>query len=140
MSDKTIADKMYLKTAKSLAVFNGQANPAIVAQLPAELMTGAEVEREGEDGGEAAGEVAGKVDVVLVIALNQSDLDQYWEPALQRLGEKGSLWIAYMKQSAPKATDLNKEVIYDYASARGVTGVALISMDADWSAVRLKRI
>jgi hypothetical protein len=142
MSDKTIADKMYLKTAKSLAVFNGQANPAIVAQLPAELMPGAEVEREGEDeaGGEAAGEVADKVDVVLVIALNQSDLDQYWEPALQRLGEKGSLWIAYMKQSAPKATDLNKEVIYDYASARGVTGVALISMDADWSAVRLKRI
>jgi hypothetical protein len=59
---------------------------------------------------------------------------------LARLGEKGSLWIAYLKQSAPKATDLNKEVIYDYAKARGVTGVALISMDADWSAVRLKRI
>ena len=39
MSDKTIADKMYLKTAKSLAVFNGAAHPGIVAQLPQELIS-----------------------------------------------------------------------------------------------------
>ena len=124
MSDKTIADKMYLKTAKSLALFNATANPGVIAQLPQELVVEGDLE----------------ADVVLLFALNQTDLDKWWDQALARLGEKGSLWIAYLKQSAPKATDLNKEVIYDYAKARGVTGVALISMDADWSAVRLKRI
>ncbi len=123
MTDKTIADKMYLRTAKSLAVFNGEANPGILAQLPHEMIT-----------------MDDEADVVLLFALNPVDLDQWWTPALERLGEKGSLWIAYQKQSAPKATDLNKDVIYDYAKERGVTGVALISMDADWSAVRLKRI
>ncbi len=124
MSDKTIADKMYLKTAKTLAVFNAAANPGLVAQLPEDMMVADDVE----------------ADVVLVIALSQAELDQYWTPALGRLGEKGSLWVAFLKQSAPKATDLTRDVIYDYAKERGVTGVALISVDADWSAVRLKRI
>jgi hypothetical protein len=124
MADKTIADKMYLKTAKSLAVFNGAVHPGVVAQLPQEMVV------EGDE----------KADVVLVFALNQKELDQWWPIALERLGEKGSLWIAFLKHSAPKATDINRDSIYDYAKQRGVTGVALISMDADWSAVRLKRL
>ena len=124
MSDKTLADKMYLKTAKSLAIYNGAANPGAVAQLPQDMLAADDAE----------------ADVVLLFALNLAELDKWWDQALARLGEKGSLWIAYLKHSAPKATDLNKEVIYDYAKERGVTGVALISMDADWSAVRLKRI
>jgi hypothetical protein len=124
MSDKTIADKMYLKTVKSLAVLNGAVHPGIVAQLPPELM------REGDE----------PADVVLLFALNRQELDQWFAAALARLGEKGSLWIAYLKHSAPKATDLDRDAIYAYGKERGVTGVALISMDADWSAVRLKRL
>jgi hypothetical protein len=123
MADKTITDKLYLKTAKSLAVFNGEVHPGVVAQLPPDMITEQD-----------------EADVVLLFALNQVDLDKWWTQAMARLGEKGSLWIAFLKQSAPKATDLNKDVIYDYAKERGVTGVALISVDADWSAVRLKRI
>ena len=124
MTDKTLADKMYLKTAKSLAVFNAAANPAMAGELPQDMISA--------DATEA--------DAVLLFALNLVDLDKWWEQALAIMGDKGSLWIAFLKQSAPKATDLNRDVIYEYASARGVTGVALISMDADWSAVRLKRI
>lgn len=128
MNDKTIADKMYLKTAKSLAVFNGAANSAIAEQLPQDMI-GAD-DTEAGDG----------ADVVLLFALSQTELDKWWDDALGRLGDKGSLWIAFLKHSAPKATDLTREIINAYASERGVTGVALISMDADWSAVRLKRI
>lgn len=124
MSDNTIADKMYLKTAKSLAVFNGAVHPGIVTQLPPELIS------EGE----------GPADAVLLFALNQKELDQWFSAALARLGDKGSLWIAYLKHSAPKATDLDRNFIDAYGKERGVTGVALVSMDADWSAVRLKRL
>ena len=124
MADKTIADKMYLKTAKSLAVLNGVVHPRMVEQLPQEMMV------EGE----------AQADVVLIFALNQRELDQWWPVGLQRLGDKGSLWVAFLKQSAPKATDINRDSIFAYAKERGVTGVALISMDADWSAVRLKRL
>jgi hypothetical protein len=124
MSEKTIADKMYLKTARSLAVFNGAVHPAIVEQLPKSLIN----------------EEEGPADVVLVFALNQAELEKWFPAALERLGEKGSLWVAYLKPSAPKATDLTKDSIFAWAKERGVTGVAMVSMDSDWSAVRLKRL
>ena len=124
MSDKTIADKMYLRTAKSLAVFNGAVHPGIVAQLPPELIS----------------EADGPADAVLVFALNQKELDQWFPPAMAKLGDKGSLWIAFLKHSAPKATDIDRDSIFAYGKEHGATGVALISVDADWSAVRLKRL
>lgn len=126
MSDKTIADKMYLKTAKSVAIINGTAHPGVVAQLPQNLIV--------ESGGE------GEADAVILFALNQQQLDQFFPEALSRLGEKGSLWVAFLKPTAPKATDINRDSIFAYAKEKGVTGVALISVDSDWSAVRLKRI
>ena len=48
MSDKTIADKMYLKTAKSLALFNATANPGVVAQLPQDMMADDDAEADVE--------------------------------------------------------------------------------------------
>ncbi|NHZ61806.1 DUF3052 family protein [Massilia genomosp. 1] len=124
MSEKTIADKMYLKTARSLAVFNGAVHPAMLEQLPKSLIN----------------EEEGPADVVLVFALNQAELEKWFPAALRRLGEKGSLWVAYLKPSAPKATDLTRDSIFAWAKERGVTGVAMASMDSDWSAVRLKRL
>jgi len=124
MSDKTIADKMFLKNAKSMLVINGKANPGLVAQLPAELIK----------------EDADTVDVVLLPALNQDELAQYLPQALARLNEKGSLWIAYLKQSASKATDIHRDSINAYAQQLGAAAVAMISVDLDWSALRLKRM
>jgi hypothetical protein len=126
MSDKTIADKMYLKTAKSLAVVNGAAHPGLVARLPQELIS------------ESTGE--GEADAVLLFALNQQQLDQFFPEALNRLGEKGSLWVAFLKATAPKATDINRDTIYAFARENGAMGVALVSLDGDWSAVRLRRM
>jgi hypothetical protein len=126
MSDKPLAEKMYLKTAKSVAVINGAVHPGIVAQLPQELI----VESQGE----------ADADAVLLFALNHKQLAEFFPEAMARLGEKGTLWIAYLKPTAPKATDLTRESINAWTKDRGATVVALISLDADWSAVRLKRM
>jgi len=126
MTDKTIADKMYLKTAKSVVVLNGAVHPGIVAQLPQELLIDGDGQRDA--------------DAVLLFALNQNQLEQFFPEAMTRLGDKGTLWIAYLKPSAPKATDLTRDTINAWTKERGVTVVALISLDADWSAVRLKRM
>ena len=124
MSEKTVADKMFLKNAKSMAVLNGAAHPGVVSQLPAALV----------DSG------SGPADVVLMFALNQKELEQYLPLAQERLGEKGSLWIAYLKQTASKATDINRDTINAHAKEQGITAVAIISLDGDWSALRLKRM
>jgi hypothetical protein len=124
MSEKTVADKMFLKTAKSMLILNRQASPGVAAQMPAELV------QEGD----------GPFDVVLMFALNRKELEQYLPVAKEKLGDKGSLWIAYLKQTASKATDINRDSIHAYARENGITGVAMISIDGDWSGLRLKRI
>lgn len=124
MNEKTVADKMFLRTAKSMLVLNGQANPNVAAQMPAEIV------KDGD----------GPFDVILMFCMHHKDLEQYLEIAKQKLGEKGSLWIAYLKQTASKATDINRDSINAYAKENGITGVAMISIDGDWSGLRLKRI
>lgn len=124
MSEKTIADKMFLKTAKSMLILNGNVHPGMVSQMPPALLK----------------TDADKVDVVLVFAMNRKELEQYLPAAKARLGEKGSLWVAYLKQTASKATDINRDSISAYAKEQGITTVAIISVDGDWSALRMKRI
>jgi hypothetical protein len=124
MNEKTVADKMFLRTAKSMLILNGQANPGVAAQMPQQLI------QEGD----------GPFDVILMFALNRKELEQYLPIAKERLGEKGSLWIAYLKQTASKATDINRDSINAYAKENGITAVAMISIDGDWSGLRLKRI
>lgn len=122
MTDKTIADKLYLKTAKTLAVLNGAVHPRLAEQLPQDMI----------------GELP--ADVVLLFALKHDELEKWWPQALEALGQKGSLWVAYLKPSAPKATDIDRESIYAFAREHGITGVAQVSLDSDWSGVRLKRM
>ena len=124
MSEKTIADKMFLKTAKSIVILNGNVHPGLVSQMPANLV------KPDQD----------KADVVLMFALNRKELEQYFPIARERMGDKGSLWVAYLKQTASKATDINRDSINDYARENGITGVAMISIDGDWSALRMKPI
>ena len=124
MNEKTVADKMFLRTAKSMLILNGQVNPGVVSQMPAALV------KEGD----------GPFDVILMFCMNRKDLEHYLPQAKEKLGDKGSLWIAYLKQTASKATDINRDSINDYAKENGITSVAMISIDGDWSALRAKRI
>ncbi|QJE00647.1 DUF3052 family protein [Massilia forsythiae] len=124
MSEKTIADKMFLRTAKSMLILNGSVHPGMVAQMPPALL------KHEQD----------KVDVVLLFAMNRKELEQYLPAAKERLGDKGTLWVAYLKQTASKATDIQRDSINDYAKDQGLTSVAIISVDGDWSALRMKRI
>lgn len=123
MNEKTIADKMFLRTAKSMLILNGSVHPGMVTQMPKDILV---------DNGPA--------DVVLMFALNRKELEHYFPLAKEALGDKGSLWIAYLKQTASKATDINRDSINDFAKENGITAVAMISVDGDWSAMRLKRI
>jgi hypothetical protein len=124
MNEKTVADRMFLRNAKSMLIINGGVHPTVVSQFPQELI------KEGD----------GPFDVILMFCMNRKDLEQYLPTAKEGLADKGSLWIAYLKQSASKATDINRDSINDYLKQNGITAVAMISIDGDWSAMRAKRI
>ena len=124
MSEKTVADRMFLRNAKSMLVLNGGVHPSVVSQFPQELI------KEGD----------GPFDVIMIFCMNRKDLEHYLPTARERLGDKGSLWIAYLKQTASKATDINRDSINEFLKENGITAVAMISIDGDWSAMRAKRI
>ena len=115
---------MFLRNAKSMQIINGGVHPAVVSQFPQGLV------KEGD----------GPFDVIMMFCMNRKDLEQYLPQAKERLGDKGSLWIAYLKQTASKATDINRDSINAYLKENGITAVAMISIDGDWSAMRAKRI
>jgi hypothetical protein len=123
MNEKTVADKMFLRTAKSMTILNGGVNPGVVSQMPTNIQAD-----------------KGPADVVLLFAMNRKELEQYLPAAKEALGEKGSLWVAYLKQTASKATDINRDSINAYLKENGITAVAMISIDGDWSGLRAKRI
>jgi hypothetical protein len=104
MSEKTIADKMFLRNAKSMLILNGNVHPGMVSQMPPELIK----QRTGQ----------GPFDVVLLFAMNRKELEQAFPTAKERLGDKGSLWVAYLKQTASKATDINRDSINAYAEGK----------------------
>lgn len=124
MNEKTVADRMFLRNAKSMLIVNGGVHPTVVSQFPQELI------KEGD----------GPFDVIMMFCMNRRDLEQYLPTAKERLDDKGSLWIAYLKQTASKATDINRDSINTYLKENGITAVAMISIDGDWSAVRAKRL
>lgn len=48
------------------------------------------------------------------------------------------IWLAYPKQSGPIASKLNRDVIWDTVTQFEMRPVAQVSIDATWSAIRLK--
>ena len=50
------------------------------------------------------------------------------------------LWLAYPKLTSKLAGDLSRDVIHEWAPSHGLDTVSQIAIDADWSALRLKRI
>lgn len=124
MTEKSVADKMLLRSAKSMLILNGEANPQVARQMPDSLLKQSD----------------GPFDAVMLFCLHRKDLEHYFPIAVDKLASKGALWIAYLKQSASKATDIDRDAINAYAKEHGITAVAIISIDGDWSALRLKRI
>jgi hypothetical protein len=46
--------------------------------------------------------------------------------------------VAYVKGSSKLRSDLHRDTIREYGESIGLTSVAMISIDEDWSALRLK--
>jgi hypothetical protein len=50
------------------------------------------------------------------------------------------LWVTYLKGTSKLKTDINRDTIRSYAHSLGLEGVSILSIDEDWSALRLKVI
>lgn len=122
MSDKPLAERLQVKAGRTLAV------------------VGADADLDGSVGArDVRCEVAG-ADVILLFVASRADLEAQLPVVLAESPPNAILWLAYPKLASSLAGDLSRDVIHQLAPSHGLDTVAQIAIDADWSALRLKRV
>jgi len=124
--------KLLMKPGYRVAILHA---PADFPKSPAELPEAAKLFDEGT----IAAEPANSLDLVLLFVSSAQDVAERLPRALAALKPGGLLWIAYPKKSSKIKTDISRDYGWDAAKAAGLVGVALISVDDTWSAMRFRR-
>jgi hypothetical protein len=79
-------------------------------------------------------------DIIQVYVASRKELEEQLPHLKKLLPPQGILWVTYYKSTSKQATDINRDRINEYAQTLGLQGVAMISVDPDWSALRLKHM
>jgi hypothetical protein len=122
MSDKPLSERLQVKKDRRLAV--------IGAPDALEALIGAAEARAGPD----------QAEIVLLFLADRAAFEAQLPPLAARLRPDAILWLAYPKLSSPLAGDLSRDVVHRLAAAHGLDTVSQIAVDADWSALRVKRV
>ncbi len=123
MSEKSVAEKLNITPDKSVTFFNPPDNHD-------ELLGDVH-----EDVSISEGDPA---DILLAYIEDREQLDRNFLALKASIKDDGALWIAYHKGSSSVDTDINRDSIADYAEENGMKGVSRISINENWSALRLK--
>lgn len=125
MSPSPLAKKLQIKPGNRVLLLNApDAAPAALEPLP--------------DGAQIATAARGEFEVVLLFAHHAKDLERHAPRAIKALREGGALWMAYPKKSAKVDTNLTRDIGWSAVEAAGFTGVAVVAIDATWSALRFR--
>ena len=119
MSEKPLAERLQVKKDRRLHL----ENPPLGFRV--------------EDASSAPLEAA---QVALLFVKNRADYEARLLPFRDGTGADAILWLAYPKLTSPLAGDLNRNLLHDLVQEAGLDTVAQIAIDADWSALRLKRL
>ncbi len=127
MSDKSVAEKLLMKAGQKILLVNP---PKGYRALLGEIPKGVTVLKE-------AGEA---VDLIQVFVGSRKDLEEQLPRLKPLLAPKGLLWVTYPKGTSKLKSDINRDSIAAYARTIGLQAVAMISVDGDLSALRLKAV
>lgn len=122
MSDKSILERLQVKRERTLAVID--ATPAL----------------EREIGGTGQRAAVASADVVLLFVADHKRFTTALPKLLKNTKPDAILWLAYPKLTSKLAVDLSRDVIHELVPHHGLDTVSQIAIDADWSAMRLKRV
>jgi hypothetical protein len=127
MSDKSITQKLFIKPGIKFLLVNP---PDGYLTRMGELPIGAIL----------LSDSSCIVEAIQVFVSNRTELEAQLPRLKELLAPKGMLWVTYHKGTSRVKTDINRDTINAYALTLGLEGVAMISIDDDWSALRLKLV
>jgi len=124
-STKSIPEKLQMKPGKTVLFINKPvAYDKLLGRLP--------------DGVIVADSLTKVVDIVQIFVQSKVQVEQELPRVKKLLAPKGMIWLTYPKLTSIKRADINRDTISSYAETLGMEGVAMVSIDDDWSALRLK--
>ncbi len=125
MSEKTIPQKLYLKEDHRFLLINP---PRGYLELMSTLPKGVTLLHE----------FLVPVDLIQVFVKNRKELEELLAKIVPLLSPKVILWITYLKGTSKIETDINRDIIAQYAATLGLQAVAIVAIDQDWAALRVK--
>jgi len=125
MSDKPLSQRLQIKEGRKVLLVNApKGYPARLGALP--------------EGAALLKTARQPADVIQVFVANRKKLEAQLGKLKKALAPGGMLWVTYYKGTSAHKTDINRDSLNAYAKTLGLEGVAMISVDDDWSALRLK--
>lgn len=81
----------------------------------------------------------GQYEFILCFVTSLAEGEKISKRLKKAVGKKTVMWIAYPKGTSKKYhSDYNRDTGNALMEKRGFTGVSLVALDADWSAMRFK--
>jgi len=77
-------------------------------------------------------------DVVLLFVENSKELHLYGDEAINSIGQKGIIWMAYPKKSSGVKTDLTRDEGWAFLDPYKMSAISNIAIDDTWSGLRFK--
>ncbi len=127
MAEKTIAEKLQVKPGRKFLLVNPPREyRSVLGQLPA----GAKLLQAPTEPAES----------IQVFIANRHELEEQLPQLKSALAPNGMIWVTYYKGTSKTKPDINRDSINSYAQSIGMQGVAMISIDQDWAALRIKLV
>ena len=119
MSEKSISEKLLVKPGRNWVVIN---RPVELAEVLCP----------------AAVESTAKSDVLTVCVKRRDELVASLPHLDDLVNPGGIVWIVYPKLTSKLRSDVNRDSINDEVQQAGWVGVAMISINETWSALRIR--
>lgn len=127
MSTKTVAQKLFIKDGYDVWFINEPTDyRSILGSLPSNVRE----LREPSD----------PVDFIQFFVTSRGELSERLAELRKKLRGGGMLWVTYPKGTAKVPTDLNRDIIREYAESIGLKAVGMVSVDDTWSGLRLQPV
>jgi hypothetical protein len=78
-------------------------------------------------------------DFVHLFVTSKTEFEERFTEAAEAVTDNGLLWISYPKSIKKQKYDINRDSLWNMVLLKGWHPVSQVSLDKQWSAVRLKR-
>jgi hypothetical protein len=125
MAPKSLAQKMFIKPGEKVIFINPpEGYQKLLGEMTADVVLVESIEKD--------------MDLIQFFVSTREELEKMLLEFKQYLKPDGKLWVTYPKGTSKLNSEINRDSIYSLALSIGFKTVSMISVDEDWSAMRMK--